>query len=154
MKIFISYRRAEDNKSYIVGTIHERLEKVFGKEDVFRDTYDISGGADWRAVLEREINSCKVMLVIIGPDWANLTSANGEKRLFDPNDVTRWEVETGLRRSREENITLIPVLVTGAAIPRREELPEGLHPLLEKHVIHLRNFPDFVDRHTLIIRIN
>src|SRR5687767_14060886 len=143
MKIFISYRRAEDNKSYIVGTIHERLEKVFGKEDVFRDTYDISGGADWRAVLEREINSCKVMLVIIGPDWASLAYPNGEKRLFDPKDVTRWEVETGLRRSTGENTTVIPVLVMGAAIPKAVELPESLRPLLDKNVIHLRNFPDF-----------
>jgi serine/threonine-protein kinase len=143
MKIFISYRRAEDNKSYIVGTIHEKLEKAFGKEDVFRDTYDISGGADWRAVLEREINTCKVMLVIIGPDWASLAYANGQKRLFDPEDVTRWEVETGLRRSMHDNTTVIPVLVTGAAIPRSEELPEILRPLLDKNVIRLRNFPDF-----------
>lgn len=143
MKIFISYRRAEDNKSYIVGTIHEKLEKAFGKEDVFRDTYDISGGADWRAVLEREINSCKVMLVIMGPDWASLAYPNGEKRLFDPKDVTRWEVETGLRRSMEDNTTVIPVLVTGAAIPKAEELPETLRTLLDKNVIHLRNFPDF-----------
>src|SRR5574341_697573 len=143
MKIFISYRRGEDNKSYIVGTIHEKLEKVFGKKDVFRDTYDISGGSEWRRVLEREINSCKVMLVIIGPDWASLEDPNGKKRLFDPKDVTRWEVETGLRRSREDNTTVIPVLVTGARVPKAEELPESLHPLLEKNVIHLRNFPDF-----------
>src|SRR5215211_3210513 len=88
MKIFISYRRAEDNKSFIVGTIHEKIAKVFGKENVFRDTYNIHAGTNWRDVLGREINTCKVMLVIIGPDWANLTGANGKKRLFDHNDVT------------------------------------------------------------------
>lgn len=141
MKIFISYRRAEDDKSYIVGTIHEKVAQVFGKENVFRDTYDIAGGADWRDVLDREINSCKVMLVIIGPDWANLAYPNGEKRLFDPKDVTRWEVETGLRRSRDENITLIPILVTGARLPKADELPESLHPLLAKNAVSLRNYP-------------
>src|SRR5687768_8157146 len=118
MRIFISYRRAEDNKSYIVGTIHEKLAKVFGKENVFRDTYHITSGTEWRARLDREVNSCKVMLIIIGPDWANLTDPNGKKRLFDDNDVTRWEVETGLRRRREENIAFIPILVTGAKYPR------------------------------------
>lgn len=143
MKIFISYRRAEDNKSYIVGTIHEKLAKVFGKEDIFRDTYDIAGGSDWRKVLEREINTCKVMLVVIGPDWASLSYPTGEKRLFDEKDVTRWEVETGLRRSREENVALIPVLVTGAHLPKAEELPQSLQQLLEKNVINIRNFPDF-----------
>ena len=28
MRVFISYRRAEDNKSYIVGTIHEKVANV------------------------------------------------------------------------------------------------------------------------------
>lgn len=143
MKIFISYRRAEDNKSYIVGTIHEKLAQVFGKEEVFRDLYDISGGSDWKDVLGREINTCKVMLVIIGPDWASLAYPNGEKRLFDPNDVTRWEVETGLKRSQEGNALVIPVLVTGAQVPKTEELPESLRPLLSKNVVSLRNYPDF-----------
>lgn len=143
MKIFISYRRAEDNKSYIVGTIHERLAQVFGKDEVFRDLYNISGGADWKDVLGREINSCKVMLVLIGPDWASLAYPNGDKRLFDPNDVTRWEVETGLRRSQEGKTLVIPVLVTGAQVPRAEELPESLRLLLDKNVVSLRNYPDF-----------
>ena len=143
MRIFISYRRAEDSKSYLVGTIHERLAKVFGEKEVFRDIYNIAGGADWRAVLGREINSCKVMLVIIGPDWASLEDANGQKRLFDEEDVTRWEVQTGLERSQEGKATVIPVLVLGARVPKADELPDVLRPLLEKHGVPLRNFPDF-----------
>ena len=143
MKIFISYRRAEDNKSYIVGTIHEKLAKVFGNENVFRDTNDILGGANWRQVLEREVNSCKVMVVVIGPEWANLTNPDGQKRLFDSNDVTRWEVETGLRRSKAEGITLIPVRVTGAQIPKKEELPESLWQLFDVQWRNLQNFPQF-----------
>lgn len=143
MQIFISYRRAEDDKSYLVGTIHEKLAKVFGEKDVFRDIYNISAGADWKVVLGREINSCKVMLVIIGPDWANLKYPNGKKRLLDRNDVTRWEIETGLERSKGESVTVIPVLVLGASIPNKGELPKSLHPLLNKHVSKIRNFPDF-----------
>lgn len=115
MKIFISYRRAEDDKTYIVGTLHERLADAFGKDEVFRDTNDISGGADWREVLKRELNSCRVMLVTIGPDWATLTNPNGQKRLDDPNDVTRWEVENG-------NAAEIPNLFMGARMPIRHSL--------------------------------
>lgn len=151
MKIFISYRRAEDNKSYIVGTIHEKLSRVFGKENVFRDTYDITAGSGWRERLDLEVNSCKVMLVVIGPDWANLAHPNGQKRLFDPEDVTRWEIETGLRRSKEEGISLIPVLVTGAGFPQQQDLPDTLYEMLSKQAITLRNFPDFdVDMDRLI----
>jgi formylglycine-generating enzyme required for sulfatase activity len=83
------------------------------------------------------------MLVVIGPDWANLSHSDGTKRLFDPKDVTRWEVETGLRRSREGTVTVIPVLVLDAPIPSSHDLPDTLQPLLEKNVVRLRNFPDF-----------
>ncbi|HUG35279.1 MAG TPA: SUMF1/EgtB/PvdO family nonheme iron enzyme [Anaerolineales bacterium] len=143
MKIFISYRRAEDNKSFIVGTIHKMIADAFGANEVFRDLNDIAGGAEWRKVLEHEINTCRVMLVIIGPEWANLTNSDGQKRLEDPNDVTRWEVETGLNRSAEGAATVIPVLVTGAGVPNAGDLPPILRPLLEKNVVQIRNYPDF-----------
>ena len=143
MHIFISYRRAEDDKTFIVGTIHEKLSAAFGKENVFRDTYDITSGSEWRSRLNHEINNCKVMLVIIGPEWANLSHPDGQKRLFDENDVTRWEVETGLRRRKEENIAFIPVLVTGARLPRKEDLPPTLHELSEIQTMTLRNHPNF-----------
>jgi formylglycine-generating enzyme required for sulfatase activity len=71
-----------------------------------------------------------------------LAYPNGQKRLFDPNDVTRWEVETGLRRSREENATVIPVRVMGAGVPTAEDLPETLRPLLDMQLREIRNYPD------------
>jgi formylglycine-generating enzyme required for sulfatase activity len=143
MRIFISYRRAEDDRTYLVGQIHERLASVFGGENVFRDISAIHGGDDWRAILGREIHSCKVMLVVIGPDWATLADAAGHRRLLDPDDVTRWEVETGLLRSRAGQAVVIPLLVLEAQIPRQGDLPESLWPLLEKNGVRLRNYPDF-----------
>ena len=139
MKIFISYRRAEDNKSNIVWTIHEKLAQVFGTENVFRDTNDIHGGESWRLVLEREANSCKVMVVVIGPEWATLTNPDGQRRLFDVNDVTRWEIETGLRRRIDEGVTLIPVRVLGAPIPQKGDLPESLWQLFDIQWRELQN---------------
>lgn len=152
MKIFISYRRDEDNKSYLVGNIHERLAAAFGSQSVFRDTNDISGGEAWRSVLEGALNECTAMLVIIGPDWARLSLPDGQKRLFDPNDVTRWEVETGLKRSREKKAAIIPVLVMDAKIPAKTELPESLHELLDKNVVRLRNYPDFNHDFEILVR--
>jgi formylglycine-generating enzyme required for sulfatase activity len=137
-----------------VGQIHERLASVFGGENVFRDTSDIHGGEDWRGILSREIHSCKVMLVVIGPDWATLADAAGRRRLLDPDDVTRWEVETGLLRSRAGQAVVIPLLVLEAQIPRQGDLPESLWPLLEKNVVRLRNYPDFQrDFETLVLDI-
>lgn len=150
MKIFISYRRAEDNKSNIVWTIHDKLAQAFGSENVFRDTQDIHGGDYWRQVLEREVTGCKVMVVVVGPDWASLKNPDGQLRLFDPKDVTRWEVETGLRRSRQEGIALIPVRVLGAPTPKQNDLPESLWPLFEVQWKELQNAHFDVDMKTLI----
>jgi formylglycine-generating enzyme required for sulfatase activity len=143
MKIFISYRRAEDKKTNIVGNIHKHLVDVFVPENVFLDTYDIHGGDPWRSVLENALSECTVMLVIIGPDWVNLAYPNGEKRLFDPTDVTRREIETGLERIKQQKTTVIPVLIMNAEIPKAEELPESLRPLLDNNVVNIRNYPDF-----------
>lgn len=145
MRIFISYRRFEDDRSYIVGQIHERLATEFGADNIFRDTTGIHAGQDWRAVLGHEISTCRIMLVVIGPDWASLTNEAGEKRLMDPKDVTRWEVETGLQRSGVGEAVVIPLLVLNAKVPKRDELPESLQPLLEKQVARLKNYPDFAD---------
>ena len=139
MRIFISYRRAEDKESNIVFIIHDKLSETFGKENVFRDTWDITAGTNWRERLDREVNTCKVMLVVIGPDWATVTDSDGNKRLFNEMDVTRWEVETGLNRRKDGNLTLIPVLVQGAKLPRKEELPLSLQGLSEIQTITLRN---------------
>lgn len=143
MKIFISYRRVEDQKSNIVGVIHDNLSKAFGKSNVFLDRNDIHSGMDWRNKLEEELNNCQAMIVVIGPEWASLKSADGTPRLLNHKDVTRWEIETGIRRSKEEKLLLIPVLVLGASSPSAQDLPETLHPLLGKQWLILRNYPDF-----------
>ena len=142
MKIFISYRRVEDKSSNIVYIIHDKLAGAFGKDNVFRDTRDITPGTEWRERLDKEVNSCKVMLVVIGPDWAGLADSEGNKRLFNEKDVTRWEVETGLNRRKEENISMIPVLVMGAKLPKAEDLPESLCELSKLQALPLRSDSD------------
>jgi hypothetical protein len=141
MKIFISYRRADS--TYLIGRVRDRLITAFGDETVFRDIDDIPAGADFRTVLEEKTNKCDVMLVIIGPQWVGITDANGNKRLFDPGDYTRVEVETGLRRLEHGKTTVIPVLVMNAQMPSFRELPESLNQLAFQNAISIRNDPDF-----------
>lgn len=133
MSIFLSYRRVEDQASNIVYILHDKLSAVFGEDKVFRDTRDILSGKEWRTKLDQEVNTCKVMLVIIGPDWVR------DERLQLVDDVTRQEVETGLQRRKKENIALIPVLVQGAKPPGREDLPATLQELSEIQAMSLGN---------------
>ncbi len=141
MKIFISYRRADS--TYLIGRIKDRLVAAFGEQSVFRDLDDIPSGVDFTQVLDRETNECRVMLVIVGPQWAGITDADGNKRLFAPNDYTRIEVETGLKRLAQNRMTVIPALVMGAKMPAANELPESLEKFTKQNAIEIRNDPDF-----------
>ena len=64
------------------------------------------------------------MLVLIGPYW--LQPVDGARRIDDPNDWVRREVEAGLQR-REAMV--IPVLLDGALAPDAAELPESIKGL-------------------------
>jgi formylglycine-generating enzyme required for sulfatase activity len=139
MKIFISYRRADS--TYLIGRIKDRLITAFGDQSVFRDLDDIPAGVDFRSVLEKETNGCNVMLVMIGPQWAGITDAKGNKRLFDPGDYTRIEVETGLKRLNETLV--VPILLMNAAMPSAQDIPESLDQLRYQNAISIRNDPDF-----------
>ena len=138
MKIFISYRRS-DSKIF-TGRILDRLTRAFGNRNVFRDIEDISAGRDFRRALSDAVNEADVMLVMIGPQWASITDASGNKRLFDPQDFVRFEVETGLKRS---DVVVIPVLLLNTPMPASEELPPELRELLYRNAVMIRDDPDF-----------
>jgi hypothetical protein len=138
MKIFISYRRADSK--YVVDRIRDRLIEVYDEEAVFRDIESIPLGQNFSDVLKEATSTCDVMLVVIGPQWAGITDDQGNKRLFQPNDYTRLEVEAGLTNKK---ILVIPVLVMNARMPGVEELPESLANLHLRNAISIRNDPDF-----------
>ncbi|MEZ4670370.1 MAG: SUMF1/EgtB/PvdO family nonheme iron enzyme [Anaerolineae bacterium] len=136
-KIFISYRRS-DSRTF-TDRIHDRLVEVFGAAGVFQDVDDIPPGADFRVVLREAVESCDVVLVMIGPQWAGVTDAQGRKRLFNTADFVRIEVQTAL----DSNKLVIPVLIEGASPPTLEELPDSLHELAYLNAINVRHNPDF-----------
>ena len=123
--IFISYRRADASSP--AGRLCDWLKRQFGSKRVFLDT-DINYGDNFAEVLEARLAEASVLIVVIGPDWLNCRNEHG-RRLDQPDDYVRMEVETGLRRG----IRLIPVLVGGAQMPAEDELPDALKPL------HLKN---------------
>lgn len=150
MKIFISYRRADSK--YVVDRIRDRLISAYGEDAVFRDIESIPLGLNFSDVLNEATSTCNVMLVVIGQQWAGITDAQGNKRLFDPGDYTRLEVETGLNH---KEILVIPVLVMNATMPGRNDIPESLWDLLFRNAISVRNDPDFnPDMQRLIQGIN
>jgi TIR domain/Protein of unknown function (DUF2510) len=131
-RIFITYRR-EDSAGETRG-IYDRLAKRFGADQVFRDIEAIEPGVDFVEQIEREIETCGAVLVIIGRWWLSVTDERGQPRLADPDDFVRIEVSSALRKT---GARVIPVLVNGAKMPGSDELPEPLAPLARRNGVEV-----------------
>jgi hypothetical protein len=135
--VFISYRR--DDSADITGRIYDRLIQHFSREIVFKDVDSIPLGIDFRQHLENALSQCRVLLAIVGSDWAGSETAAGKRRIDDPRDHLRLELEIALSR----NIPVIPVLVRRASIPAEDQLPPSLRSLAYRNGIQVRPDPDF-----------
>ena len=94
-KIFISYRRKDSQE--ITGRIFDHLEGHFGRDSVFIDIDNIPLGVDFREHLGRAVTQCDVLLAIVGKTWLDSDkSESGKRRLDDPSDFVRIEVESAL----------------------------------------------------------
>lgn len=135
--IFISYRRCDSID--IVGRIYDRLVAHFGANSVFKDVDSIPFGVNFRQHLEREVSHCPVLLAVIGPEWLTMADKQGHRRLDDPADWVRVEIEAALKRDS----LVIPVLVGGASIPNDTDLPDSLRGLVYRQTALVRHDPDF-----------
>lgn len=121
--IFISYRRSDSLSE--TGRIYDRLVSEFDQTRVFRDVDSIPLGVAFADCLDAALGQCEVVLVVIGKTWTTVSEPDGTRRLDNPNDFVRREVESALKRG----ISIIPLLVSSARMPQRSELPESLQSL-------------------------
>jgi CHASE2 domain-containing sensor protein len=133
LNIFISYRRSES--SGYSGRIYDRLRAALPDADVFMDAERIDPGANWRERLAERIGAADIVLVLIGAAWRSLVDAAGRRRLDDPHDVTRWEVESALTQDKR----IVPVLLDEATPLRPDELPATLQPLAGLQAARIRH---------------
>jgi TIR domain-containing protein len=130
-RIFISYRR-DDSRGY-AGRLQGDLSRRYSEEHVFRDI-EIPPGADFGEYITGLVDKCNVVLAIIGPGWLDARDRDGERRLDDPHDWVRLEIERALAR---DGVEVIPVLVDGARLPPREELPPSMLALRRRNAFEL-----------------
>ena len=130
--IFLNYRR--EQSEWPTGRLHDRLVEVFGRERIFTDVDSIGPGQDFTKVLEDAVGSCRVLLAVIGRDWVNARDDEGRRRLENPHDWVRVEIESALRRP---GVLVIPVFIDGAEMPRVTELPGALAQLSTRQGVSL-----------------
>lgn len=126
-KIFISYRQSDTQSE--ASRLKEDLEEVFGEENVFFDIETLEPGLNFADAIEKTILQSKVVLVLIGPTWADVKDENGNLRLFNEDDWVRREVALALAM---EDVRVIPVLLKKATLPSTDGLPENMKSLAGK----------------------
>jgi hypothetical protein len=109
------------------------LTRRFGEEQVFMDL-SMELGIDFVEHINKAVGSCRLLVAVIGPSWASTQDAHARRRLDDPADFIRVEVETGLRRPE---VRVVPVLVQGARMPDADELPASLAELARLNALEV-----------------
>ncbi len=129
--IFLSYRR-EDAAPY-ARLLQFQLRERIPDARVFVDMDSIEPGLDFAEVIREALDSCTVLVALIGRQWATLTDEEGRRRLDNPDDYVRFEVQAALERG----VRVIPVLVDGARPLRQQQLPAELQKLARLNALEL-----------------
>lgn len=131
--IFINYR-VHDTAGE-TGRLVDRLKQHFSDDQIFMDIDKIEPGLDFTKAISKSLESCDIMLAVIGPHWLGINPADNTSRIKNPNDWVKTEISTALQR----DIRVVPVLVDGGQLPDTDELPAELQPLLLRQTFEISN---------------
>ena len=143
--IILSYRR--EDSAGVTGRIFDRLAQEFGTDRVFMDIDSMPAGVDFHEHLQEILANCGALLVVVGKGWRSQRKGQ-PARIMDPDDWVRIEVETALDRG----IPVVPLLIDGASLPTRDQLPESLWPLLRRNALPVDSGRDFHAQMSRLVR--
>ena len=101
-----------------------------------------------RKVFQLPSAQCDVLLAIIGDQWVRSVDEQGNRRLDNPSDFVRIEIESALKR----NIPVIPVLVGEVEMPSANDLPPSMQSIVYRNATELRARRDLRQHIELLIQ--
>jgi TIR domain len=125
--VFISYRRTDGGGW--AGRLNDHLVLRFGSNVIWQDVEKLRIGKDYLPQILETIEASDAVLIVIGPRWLK----EGRKKLRNPKDVLRIEIERALR----SRAAVIPTLVGEAEMPPAEALPRAIAGLVDRQGITL-----------------
>ena len=129
---FLCYRR--DDAPAETNRLYDNLAAAYGPTHVFMDTENLHLADDFVDRMKKQILTCRVALVMIGPKWL-IQDQEGNPRLYDSGDYVRSEIATALRRK----VKVIPVFVRNAQMVSHKALPKDIRRLAHCNGIPLRH---------------
>ena len=130
--IFISYRHSDCQAQ--ANGLYDGLGHRLRNATLFMDIDSIPPGVDFEQHIRDEIRRSDVILVMIGDNWLDGRPGTNRRRIDEPNDFVRLEIENALALP---NVRIIPILVERAQMPPAEELPVSISQLARLHAFEL-----------------
>jgi len=131
-RIFISYRSSDGFKD--ATRLAVDLNRVFGKDQVFLDKEDLSGGSSWRDEIMAALGTKLIVLALITPDYFGAVEG-GNRRIDRADDPVCEE----LLAAFDADAKIIPLLTEGVKMPPAGSLPERVQPITSRHALRLRS---------------
>lgn len=102
---------------------------------LFIDVEAIEAGTDFVSAIEAEIERADVLLAVIGRRWLDIADDQGRRRLDDPSDFVRLELESAMR----QGVRIVPILVDDATMPSGADLPTSIRDLSRQNALSVSN---------------
>ncbi len=132
--IFINYRTAD--AAFGAAATYELLAERFGRDRIFLDNQSLAPGADYPHMLRAALESARVLLVLIGPNWLVADPTGTHRLLLDrADDWVRHEI----RRALQREIPVIPVLLDGTALPPADRIPADVRRVVRHQTAAVRH---------------
>lgn len=129
--IFINYRR--DDTQNAAEQLKTALHALLPGISIYLDLVSNEGAENYRGKINTEIAQSNVFLCLIGPKWLEVCGPNGEPRLHEVEDLVCEEIDSALDQGK----VILPVLIDGAKMPSRTELPVAIKRLARHHAMPL-----------------
>ncbi len=131
-RIVVSYRRVDTGGD--ARALAEAFAERFGEENVFFDIHAIGPGEPFDQVIAKAVAASDVFVACVGQHWLTVTAEDGSRRLDDPEDYVRRELEGALA----SDVLVIPVTLEGAKMPSADDLPPSLASFATRNAVDLR----------------
>jgi len=133
---FVSYRRSDADMA--AQALYLQLRARFGYGQVFMDVNSIPAGGGWPDRLRAELGRSTVVLAVIGHRWLLAADDYGRRRIDEPGDWVRRELEEALGAGKP----VIPVLLgADVSVPPSIGLPDSLAELPNRQAFRLHLDP-------------
>ena len=131
-RLVVSYRRVDTGGD--ARSLAEALAERFGEDNVFFDIHGIAPGQPFDQVIAKAVAASDVFIACIGQHWLTVTAQDGSRRIDNPKDYVRRELEGALAA----DVLVIPVTFEGAQMPSADDLPDSLKPFSTRNDVDIR----------------